>query len=48
VEDRISGLKDKIDIKKKIQEFLEDLRAAKGISRTLQHHQKSKPASHGH
>jgi hypothetical protein len=50
VEVRISGLKDKIDIKEKIEEFLDKKtqELQKEYTRSLQLHQKIKPANHGH
>jgi hypothetical protein len=49
VEDRISELEDKIDIKEKIEELLEQrLRSYKRNMQELRLHQKTKLVNHGH
>jgi hypothetical protein len=49
VEDIISELKHKTDIKDKKEEILvKQVRAVKGISRTQQFHKNIKPEKHGH
>jgi hypothetical protein len=48
VEDRISGLEDKIDIKEKRTLRQKTQKLRKGYPRTQQLHQKSKPENHEH
>jgi hypothetical protein len=48
VKDRISDLKDKIEIKEKTGEILDSSRAMKGICKNSVTPSKTKPENHGH
>jgi hypothetical protein len=47
VEDRISRLEDKTDIKENIEEYLKNWKAAKGICKNSVTPPKDQPANHG-